>query len=209
MTDEDESASDWLGIGDTGERATPAKGEVVTKTRLGVITGLAQATIDRAIAEGAPILGKGTRKEGWRINTASFFDWYWRRKVLEATGDPDAGNFEAAKRRDKAAQARMREIQIAKEERQLCETADVIAWVSRMVGTFRSQALALVSQVPDLTPKQREELRRAVHDMLSDLAKPERPDFLPDEDEDEDEDGNDGEPWIAAGESPSEGNQED
>jgi hypothetical protein len=49
-------------------------------------------------AEGAPIIAKGTRKQGWQINTADFIGWYVRHRVAEVTDDPDAGSYDIAKR---------------------------------------------------------------------------------------------------------------
>lgn len=148
-----------------------ARGEVVTKSRLSQITGIAVVTIDRMIAEGAPIISRGgSRKQGWQINTADFIQWYIRHKVAEATGDPDEGGFDLAKRRDKEAQARLRELEIAKREGELVPAADVEAWASNKFGVVRSRFLAVETQVPALTDDQREALKIAIGDAFADVS---------------------------------------
>src|SRR4051794_20154604 len=69
-----------------------ARGLVVNKSMLSKYCGLSPMTIDKLMADGAPIISKGTRKQGWQINTADFFAWYVRRKVDEVTDDPEGGS---------------------------------------------------------------------------------------------------------------------
>src|SRR6478609_5019862 len=54
---------------DVEEMARGTAGMLVNKSKLGMILGLSQSYIDKALANGAPFVSKGTRKEGWRINT--------------------------------------------------------------------------------------------------------------------------------------------
>src|SRR5437899_1261544 len=107
------------------EPEAATRGDVVNKSRLAHITGLSAMTIDKLFADGAPFVSKGTRKQGWQINTADFFAWHWRRKVAEATDDPDAGSWTVAKLKDKESQTRLRDLQIAKLEGELVPIADV------------------------------------------------------------------------------------
>lgn len=166
---QDGEDNDWLEGGAAEERA-PGKGVLVNKSRLGELTGLSQATIDRALADGAPFVSKGTRKQGWRINVADFFEWYWRRKVELVTGDGESGGFEAAKTRDKQAQAEQRELELAVRRGELQETMKVVAFIGQKFGDMRSRALALPAQVPGLSEEQRDELNGAIHDLLSDVS---------------------------------------
>src|SRR5260370_1442375 len=140
---------------DGGEPQTrTTRGFVVNKSKLSEFTGLAPATIDKLLADGAPIISKGTRKQGWQINTADFFQWYWRRKVEELTDDPESGNFELAKRRDKESQTRLRDLQIAKLEGELIPIADVESWVAQNYCVLRSRLFATDTQMPALNEDQ-------------------------------------------------------
>jgi phage terminase Nu1 subunit (DNA packaging protein) len=146
------------------------RGFVVNKSTLAKWSGLSPMTIDKLLADGAPIISKGTRKQGWQINTADFFGWYWRRKVEEVTDDPEGGSFDVAKRRDKESQTRLRDLQIGKLEGELIPIVDVERWAGEKYGATRSRFLAVESQMPDLTDDQRDALRTALVDALADLS---------------------------------------
>jgi phage terminase Nu1 subunit (DNA packaging protein) len=145
------------------------RGFVVNKSTLAKWSGLAPATVDKLMADGAPIISKGSRKQGWQINTADFFGWYVRRKVEEVTDDPEAGSFELAKRLDKESQTRLRDLQIAKLEGELIPVADVEQWAAEKYGVVRSRLMAIDTQM-DLNEDQRETLRTALADALADIT---------------------------------------
>ena len=131
-------------------------------------------------------MSKGTRKQGWKINTADFFGWYVARKVAEVTDDPDAGSFDIAKTRDKEAQARLRELQIAEKEDSLIPVDEVVAYVGNMLGVVRSRFLAVESQVIGLTPEQKDALKEAIADAFADVSGDKREDWTDDESGDDD-----------------------
>jgi phage terminase Nu1 subunit (DNA packaging protein) len=110
----------------------------VNKSTLAKWSGISPTTIDKLLADGGPIISKGTRKQGWQINTADFITWYVRRKVEEVTDDPEAGSFELAKRLDKESQTRLRDLTIAKLEGELVPVADVEAWAAEKYGVTLS-----------------------------------------------------------------------
>lgn len=147
-----------------------ARGLVVNKSTLAKWSGLSPMTIDKLLADGGPIISKGTRKQGWQINTADFFAWYVRRKVEEVTDDPESASFDVAKRRDKESQTRLRDLQIAKLEGELVPIADVERWVAENYGVVRSRFLAVESQVPGLTDDQLNLLRAAIDDAFADVS---------------------------------------
>ena len=130
---------------------TAARGLVVTKSKLAEITGFAPITIDKHVAAGAPVIAKGTRKQGWQIDTAAYIGWVIRTKVKDATGDPEAASFEVEKRLDKKAQRRLRELEIAERERALIPVDDVVKWAGEKYGVVRSRSFAMQSQLPGLT----------------------------------------------------------
>lgn len=136
---------DWLNGGPIEEDETPEGGAgiVVTKSRLQTITGLAAATVDRAFANGAPVIGKGSRKQGWQINTADFFGWYVRHKVEELTDDPDKLSFEGAKAAKTNAEARLKEMQLARLEGQTITIEEAVALYREEATIIRSQLMAI------------------------------------------------------------------
>ncbi|WP_027521754.1 terminase small subunit [Bradyrhizobium sp. Ec3.3] len=169
------------------DAAQPSRGMLVNKSELSKFCGLSQPTLDKLFADGAPYVSKGTRKQGWKINTADFFGWYVARKVSEVTDDPDAGSFDSAKTRDKEAQARLRELQIAEKESTLIPVDEVVAYVGNMLGVVRSRFLAVESQVIGLTPEQKDALKEAVADAFADVSGDKREDWTDDESSDDDD----------------------
>jgi phage terminase Nu1 subunit (DNA packaging protein) len=129
-------------------RQQASRGYVVNKSTLAKTTGLSPTTIDKLLADGCPVISKGTRKQGWQINTADFFDWHWRRKVAEVTDDPDAGSFTIAKLRDKESQTRLRDLQIAKLEGELVPVVDVERWAGEQYRAVRSRLMAMHTMIP-------------------------------------------------------------
>jgi len=167
---------DWLEGGIDAEEpeteeAAPVRGEIVSKVRMGAILGIARMTMDRIVKDGCPVVTRGNRSgQIWKLNTAAVIDWLRKRDVALATGHPDAASFDVAKLRDKEAQARLRELQIAEREGALVESAKVIDWIKRSFGDVRSRVLAIESQVAGLTDEQRDQLKTALHDALGDLS---------------------------------------
>jgi phage terminase Nu1 subunit (DNA packaging protein) len=155
---------------DEAPQTQTARGFVVNKSTLAKWSGLSPMTVDKLLADGGPIISKGSRKQGWQINTADFFGWYVRRKVEEVTDDPESGSFDVAKRRDKESQTRLRDLQIAKLEGELVPIVDVERWAAEKYGVTRSRFLAVESQVPGLSDEQRDLLRAALVDALADLS---------------------------------------
>lgn len=146
------------------------RGYVVNKSTLAKWTGLSPMTVDKLLADGGPIISKGTRKQAWQINTADFFDFHWRRKVAEVTDDPEAGSFARAKRLNQESQTRLRDLQIAKLQGELVPVADVEQWAERSYGVVRSRLADVHTAIPDLTEEQREALREALSDALGDIS---------------------------------------
>lgn len=166
MNDEDD---EWLEGGSTRDKIgeAGAKGRDVTKSELSKLIGLTLPTIEKAIREGAPVQSRGAGREGWRVNTAAFFGWYWRHKVAKATASADLDD---AKLRDKEAQARLRELNIAQKEGSLIPLDEVTAFIGAKFGVVRSRFLSVETQVLGLTDDQREQLHNAIIDALTDVS---------------------------------------
>lgn len=195
-----EKIDDWLDGGDvesdaesTGFRMT-ARGVVLNKSRLSELLGLAAVTIDRAVADGAPILGKGSRKSGWRINSADFFDWWWRRKVIDATGDPETASFDAARRREKTAQAKLRELEYERRAGRTVTIDQVCQVYDEELGVLRGRLLAIPTSVSQavLAAKSAADvehiLREEIADALADITGAQRETWSDEHQSEDDED---------------------
>lgn len=157
-------------------RGKADRGLVVNKSQLSQMTGLAFVTIDRYIAAGAPVEGKGSRKQGWQINTAKFFGWFWRHKVEEATGDPEAGTFDTAKRREKEAQAKLKELEYKRKTGQLIPIDRAVEIYQEDAGQQRSRLLAIPATlaqelaVEDDPAEVEAKITDALNDALGDIS---------------------------------------
>ncbi len=167
----------WLEGSDNGDDED-ARGEMLTKTRLGVLTGMSNPTISKLVAEGAPVVIGATKREGWRINSVKFFRWWRRYLQQQMLTDPDASGLEIAQLRDKEAQTRLRELQIAQREGSLIPVDTVVAFVGKKFGDARSRMLAVRSQVVGLTDEQKEQLDAAIRDAMEDVSGDQMEDWI-------------------------------
>jgi phage terminase Nu1 subunit (DNA packaging protein) len=155
---------------DTGLNIQPVRGEIVTKTRLGAIIGKSQQTVEAWIKNGMPVIARGTKREGWKIDTASAIDWAIKYAVAQATQDPESMAMDAAKRRREAAMARIKELELERELTKTVYVDDVAKELTPKFGEFRTRALALKTLIPDMTPAQLAALTDGVNDMLADFT---------------------------------------
>lgn len=166
-TDDDLS---WLEGGDAGdEMDTSGKGVVVSKSRLSAVLGPSIKSIDRWIREGAPVISRGTTRQGWRINTAAFFEWVRAYDVKMATGDDDHLSFEKAKAREKEAQARLKEDELQVRRGKLVSLDDVVAGYRDEVETLKARLLLIPLQATS-DPDVQQAVRAEIIDALADLS---------------------------------------
>lgn len=150
---------DWLNAGvpdDVSEPAAddddgPAQGTagiLVNKSRLGVIVGLSQSAIDKALANGAPYVSKGTRKEGWRINTAAFIAWLKQEAVNAVKPeDPNKLTFDEAKAKKTQLEAERIEMGNRQKRRELVTIDEVVAVFREESSIIRSHLMAIPGRV--------------------------------------------------------------
>jgi phage terminase Nu1 subunit (DNA packaging protein) len=154
---------DWLNAGEPdGESPAPppadddadeetargTAGMLVNKSRLGLILGLSQSAIDKMLANGAPFVSKGTRKEGWRINTAAFAAW-WRQDAVNAVvpEDPNKLTFDEAKAKKTQAEYERIEMENRKRRRELVTIDEVVAVMREESSIIRSHLMAIPGRV--------------------------------------------------------------
>jgi phage terminase Nu1 subunit (DNA packaging protein) len=123
-------------------------GILVNKSRLGVIVGLSQSAIDKALANGAPYVSKGTRKEGWRINTAAFIAWMKQEAVNAVTPeDPNKLTFDEAKAKKTQAEYERIEMENRRRRRELVTIDEVVAVIREEASIVRSHLMAIPGRV--------------------------------------------------------------
>lgn len=133
------------------------------------LLNMSAARFDRLVRDGAPISQSSV---GIEVNVADFVEFMVKDAVKRATGGPGSEEltYDAAKRKDKAAQARMRELDLAKVEGEMVDVEDVRPIVREVFATVRSRMLAVRSQIIGLSPEKAREVDDAINDALTDLS---------------------------------------
>jgi phage terminase Nu1 subunit (DNA packaging protein) len=162
----------------------PKKGENVTKNRFANIIGVAPMTLDKFIREGmAGIVERGSKAGRWTINTAAAINWLRRRDVqLNSTKGKESVSFDAAKRRDKEAQAKVRELQYERLKGRTLYREEMELFLDGKFAVLRSHLMNIsgrVSQAAAVTsdPAEIEELiKREIDVALQDIDQEESSD---------------------------------
>jgi phage terminase Nu1 subunit (DNA packaging protein) len=118
-------------------------GEVVTKSALAKLSGLSLGTIDRAIAEGAPVIAKGTRRLGWQINSARFMEWY----VARQCGAVELDETGAAQLRHMLAVADSKELKRDTMRREIVSVDDVLIVMGEEAAPIRKVLNAIPAAI--------------------------------------------------------------
>lgn len=170
---------DDLDSPDAFEGLPKPRGEIKSRTGLAKSLGKDVKTVDKMIRDGMPVFERGdaATRTAHQIDLGAAWDWAIQRareEERDSSGGSKVGEGEEAydeeKTRDKAAQASIRELDLAEREGELVDRATVIRFENERAELFRSQANALHTQVPDLTPDQRDALRLAVNAMLESIS---------------------------------------
>jgi hypothetical protein len=157
------------------------KGEVVSVTGLAAMLGKDRKTILGYVNQGLPIHERGdaATRTAHKIGLGNAWDWFGARQREKGREEVGGGShsgtnaeedFDEHKARDKAAQATLRELAVEEAMGRLLDRPTVIRFENERAELFRSQANALHTQVPDLTPEQRDALRAAVNAMLESIS---------------------------------------
>lgn len=165
-----------------GPAAPSAIGMTLSRSGLARALMIDTKTVDKAIRDGAPVLERGdaASRAPFKIDLAAFERWRIARAIsqtVEKFGGSGPGGasdgeeaFDEEKRRDKAAQADLRELQVARLRNELVSMAEVVAFENQVATLFRSQANALFTQVRNLSPDQMQDFKDAVNAMLKSLT---------------------------------------
>jgi phage terminase Nu1 subunit (DNA packaging protein) len=152
---------DWLNGEDTeAESPAPADdsededtargtaGMLVNKSRLGLIFGLSQSAIDKMLANGAPFISKGSRKIGWRFNTAAFYAWLRQETINSIVPeDPNKLSFDEAKAKKTQAEYERIEMGNRLKRRELVTIDEVVSVMREESSLIRSHLMAIPGRV--------------------------------------------------------------
>lgn len=168
---------DWLDVGEESpvaatddsddETASGTAGMLVNKSKLGLIFGLSQTALDKMLANGAPYVSKGTRKEGWRINTAAFYAWLKQDTINSIVPeDPNRLTFDEAKAKKTQAEYERIEMANRQRRRELVTIDEVVTVYRNEASIIRSHLMAIPGRAA--VPAAAESDPVAVERLLSD-----------------------------------------
>jgi phage terminase Nu1 subunit (DNA packaging protein) len=149
------------------------RGLILSRSALAKALRMDVKTVDRFIKEGAPVFRRGdaAKRIAHQIDLADFVRWWIQRETAKITKKvinvPEGEEaFDEEKRRDKAAQASLRELALERELKRVVPVADVHRYMDEISGLVRNSINAMHTQVPSLDDDQREELIKATDAVL-------------------------------------------
>jgi phage terminase Nu1 subunit (DNA packaging protein) len=128
---------------------------VVDRYDLGVMIGMPPKDIDRALREGMPTHGRRARGAALKFRLPDVIRWLLRKR------DQDGDTLESAKRKERAAMARRREIEVSKMEAELVPIADVEALITDQLARLQSELASIPVRLV-ATPEVRDVVRAEI-----------------------------------------------
>ncbi|QKN87899.1 DNA packaging protein [Acinetobacter phage vB_AbaP_Alexa] len=117
---------------------TGTKGQIVNRTGLSDIFGVALNTIDAWVKKGCPVVQKGGgRGQEWKFNTADVGKWLRADAAAEAKGTKDA-SVDELNRRKAQASTELVELELAKAKAEVAPIDQVMRAVSRAFAEVRA-----------------------------------------------------------------------
>ena len=169
---------------------TVGKGQIVNRSGLADVFGIALNTIDAWVRNGCPVVQKGGgRGQEWKFNTAEVGKWLRASAAAEAKGTKDA-SIEELNRRKAQASTELVELELAKAKGEVAPIADFERTTSMLMGAIRQNVMSvpqravlrLLGETDEAAFKQvlREELTLALETAANEDLEPE--DDLDDDD---------------------------
>ena len=126
---------------------TNQKGQIVNRTGLSDVFGVALNTIDSWIKRGCPVVQKGGgRGQEWKFNTADVGKWLRADAAAEAKGTKDA-TVDELKRRESLAKTEMAELELAKAKSEVAPVAEFEKVWAMAMGQLRQNIMNVPQRV--------------------------------------------------------------
>lgn len=123
------------------------KGQIVNRTGLSDVFGVALNTIDSWVRQGCPVVQRGAgRGQQWQFNTADVSQWLQEKRVAEATGNTQADEAEL-KRRKLQAETSQEELKLAKAMGEVALIADFERAQAAMFAQIRTNVMNVAQRV--------------------------------------------------------------
>lgn len=121
--------------------ADAKKGQIVNRTGLSVVFGVALTTIDSWVQQGCPVVVRGRGKgQEWQFNTAQIANWLQDKAVNDATGDiPDDINL--LRIRKQKAETELAELELAQKRGEVALIAEFERAQAMAFGAIRANIM--------------------------------------------------------------------
>lgn len=121
------------------------KGQIVNRTVLADIFGVALNTIDMWVRAGMPVVARGSQGVAWEFNTANCLKW--RQDEAAAKAGDGEKDLDALKIRKLAAETALAELELAKARSDVAPIEQIDLMLSRTFATVRAGMMNIPSRV--------------------------------------------------------------
>jgi len=121
-----------------------AKGRLVNRSDLAEFFGVSLPTVTSWVKRGCPYVQAGGKGREWRFNTHEVAEWREQQAYANAVGSSSDWDLEEARRRREAAEAALKEMELAKARGEVVE----IEAVADIVGDDYSRVRARLLSIP-------------------------------------------------------------
>jgi len=172
----DEEAPDAPESG-TPARQRPAKGRLVNRSEIAELYGVSLPTVTSWVKRGCPYVRAGNRGKEWQFNTAAVAEWREQQAYANAVGNSGDWDLEEARRRREAAEAALKEIELAKARGEVVEIEAVADIVGDDYSRVRARLIAIPPKLAPLVHRAesvaeiREYLDDGVREALAELSR--------------------------------------
>jgi len=119
------------------------RGLKVNKSGLAEVLGCTMTTVGKHVQNGCPVEKEGSNTIEWVFDTAQVIAWLRARDIADARGANSGSSSEGLRRRERAANAGLRELELRRKLGEVVPIEDVRATVSEQFSFVRSRLTSI------------------------------------------------------------------
>lgn len=124
------------------------KGQIVNRTGLSDVFGVALNTIDSWVRQGCPYVQRGAgRGREWQFNTADVNKWLQQKRAAEAKGNSQESEAEELRLRKLAAETELAELELAKAKGDVAPVSEFERAQARAFAEIRTNVMNVAQRV--------------------------------------------------------------
>jgi phage terminase Nu1 subunit (DNA packaging protein) len=151
-------------------------GQRVNRSDLASVFGVSLPTINAWVKRGCPVVQRGRKGKPWEFDTADVANWREQQAAEAAVGDTSKLDIDEAKRRKEAADAALKELELARLRNEVVSVSLIADVIGDQFSTCRARLLALPAKAAPLVighedlSQVRDILEQQVRDALAELS---------------------------------------